>query len=205
MAYAVMRHLFERKLKVIGIALWPTGVPLGDEIFKALAEEYNAKEGEDYVYLGYQAGTTNVILRMGENIHEVFKEDVRGVPLSERPMMANIHTYDDIALLVDFGAGDSPEWWVTYAYARYQQKIAVGAVGVSISQYYPFLQTGQLVGLMPGLLGAAEYETLVNYPGKGTLGMSVQSIVHLLLIALVILGNATYFMIRRRERREELR
>lgn len=199
MAYAVMRHLFAKKMRVIGIALWNTGVPLGDEVLTTTAEEFGAKEGEDYVYLGYQAGTTNVILSLGEDIHELFEEDTRGVSLSARPMMNDIKSYADIDLLIDFGAGDSPEWWVTYAYARYQQRIAVGVVGVSISQYYPFLQTGQIVGLMPGLLGAAEYETLVDHPAKAALGMSVQSIVHLLLIGLVVLGNVTYFILRRRE------
>ena len=199
MGLAVLRHLFSKRIKVIGMALWPTGVPLGDEALTTIADEFGAQEGEDYVYLGYRAGTVNVILRMGEDIHAVFDTDTRGVPLSERPMMQSIHTYNDIDLLIDLGAGDSPEWWVTYGYTRYHQKVAAGVTGVIVSQLYPYIQTGQLVGLMPGLLGAAEYETLVEHPAKATLGMSVQSMVHLLLIALIIVGNVTYFLIRRRE------
>jgi len=70
---------------------------------------------------------------------------------------------------------------------------------VMVSELYPYLQTKQLVGLMPGLLGAAEYEKLINTPEKGTEGMSVQSFVHLLIVVLVIFGNMAFFIRRRKE------
>ncbi|MBT3602417.1 MAG: hypothetical protein HN521_05050, partial [Candidatus Latescibacteria bacterium] len=44
------------------------------------------------------------------------------------------------------------------------------------------------------LAGAAEYETLVNKPGKATGGMGAQSTVHLIIILFIILGNAMYFL-----------
>ena len=62
---------------------------------------------------------------------------------------------------------------------------------------YPYLQTDQLIGLMPGLLGAAEYETLIDTPAKATKRMSVQSFVHLLVFGLVILGNVAFFIQKR--------
>ena len=67
-----------------------------------------------------------------------------------------------------------------------------------VSQMYPYLQTKQLIGLMPGLLGAAEYEKLIEKPAKGTEGMSIQSFAHLLVVGLVILGNIAFFIQRRR-------
>ena len=67
-----------------------------------------------------------------------------------------------------------------------------------VSELYPFIQSGQLVGLMPGLLGAAEYETLIDTPEKATAGMSVQSFVHLLIFVLVVVGNVAFFIQRRR-------
>lgn len=200
MALAVLRHCFSRNLKVIGMALWNVGAPLGEEVFAQAAAEYGRVYGEDYVFLGFRPGSTNVILRMGEGISGVFNTDSRNTPIQQIPMMKNIKTYDDIALLVDFGAGDpGPETWVIYAHERYGQKIAAGVTGVIISQLYPFIQTGQLIGLIGGLRGAAEYETQVDKPAKATQWMSIQSIVHLVIIILVILGNAAYFISRRRE------
>lgn len=199
MALAVLRHCFRKNLRVIGMALWPTGVPLCEEALAETAEEFGKVEGIDYTFLGYRPGATNVILRMGEGISGIYNTDARNVPLDQIPMMQNIRNYDDISLVVTFGAGDSPEWWVIYAYGRYHQLIAAGVTGVIVSQLYPFIQTGQLVGLMPGLLGAAEYEKLIAKPAKGAAGMSVQSIVHLLIILLVILGNVAFFLGRRRQ------
>jgi hypothetical protein len=65
------------------------------------------------------------------------------------------------------------------------------------SDAYPFLSTGQLVGLLGGLSGAAEYEKLIDTPGDATIGMDAQSIVHILIIVLIVLGNIAYFATRR--------
>lgn len=199
MAIAVLRHCFSRGLKVIGMALWNVGAPLGEKVFNQVATEYGQVYGEDYVFLGFRPGSTNVILRMGEGISGVFNTDSKGRLVEQLPMMEDVKTYDDIALVIDFAAGDSAEWWVIYAYEKYGQKIAAGVTGVIISQLYPFLQTGQLIGLIGGLRGAAEYETQVDKPAKATQWMSIQSIVHLVIIILVILGNVAYFVSRRRE------
>jgi hypothetical protein len=128
----------------------------------------------------------------------VFNTDSRNTPIQQIPMMEDIKTYDDISLVIDFAAGASTEAWVIYAYEKYGQKIAAGVTGVIISQLYPFIQTGQLIGLIGGLRGAAEYETQVNKSGNATTWMSIQSIVHLVIIILVILGNVAYFISRRR-------
>jgi hypothetical protein len=199
MAIAVLKHCFSRNLKVIGMALWNVGAPLGEAVFDQVAKEYERVYGEDYVFLGFRPGSTSVILRMGEGISGVFDKDSKNSPIQEIPMMKNIKTYDDIVLIIDFGAGDpGPETWVIYT-QKYSPKIAAGVTGVIISQLYPFLQTGQLIGLIGGLRGAAEYETQVDKPAEATQWMSIQSIVHLIIIILVILGNVAYFVIRRRE------
>jgi hypothetical protein len=67
-----------------------------------------------------------------------------------------------------------------------------------VSGLYPYLKTGQLTGLIGGLRGAAEYEKLVEKPGKGILGMKAQSIAHIAIILLVLIGNASYLISRRR-------
>ena len=99
--------------------------------------------------------------------------------------------------MLDLASGSSTEWWITYTNTRYNQQIAAGVTGVIVSQMYPYLQTKQLIGLMPGLLGAAEYEKLIERPAKGTEGMSIQSFAHLLVVGLVILGNIAFFIQRR--------
>jgi len=191
---AILRHCFSKKLKVIGIALNSEGTTIADNTIRTIAQEFGYKEYEDYVYLGYKFPPFAVILGIGEDISTPFPKDYSRKNLSDIPMMKNIHNYDDIDLVVDFGSMNTPELWVTYAGAKYKEKVAVGCTGVMVSGLYPYLNTGQLVGLIGGLKGAAEYEKLIDKKEKATVGMRVQSVAHIVIILMVIFGNAVYLL-----------
>ena len=199
MAKAVMQHCFNKGIKVIGMTLYPNTPTLADKLMKKIADENNAVYGEDYVFLGYRPGMLQVILGMGTNIANVFETDYTDTALSDIPMMAEVENYDQISLLLDLAAGSSTDAWIIYANTRYDLKIAAGVTAVIIAQMYPYLQTGQLVGLMPGYLGAAEYEKLLKDLGDGTVGLNTASFAHLLIIGLVILGNIAFFIQQRKE------
>ena len=64
-----------------------------------------------------------------------------------------------------------------------------GCTAVSTPDYYPYLQAGQLRGLLGGMAGAAEYEKLRNEKGAATRGMGAQSLAHLFVAACIVLGN----------------
>ena len=199
MAEAVMKHCFDTGIKIIGMTLDLQAVPLADKVMRKVAEEKGAVYGEDYVLLGYRPGGSFVILGMGAEIASVFDSDYSGNPISEIPIMQNITNYDQISLLLDLAAGASVEVWITYANTKYDLKIAAGVTGVIVSQMYPYLQTGQLIGLMSGFRGAGEYEKLIKVAGDGTKGINTASFVHLLIVGLVVIGNIAFFVQRRRE------
>ena len=198
MAVAVLRHCFKNRVRVIGMTLFNYGARLGDRVMGDIAAEMGAIDGEDYVFLGFRPGGTQVMLGMGTAIDSVFETDYQKKALSEIPMMRDVKNYDQLALVLDLASAATPDSWITFVRTRYAQEIAAGVTGVMVSELYPYLQSGQLVGLMPGLLGAAEYETLIDAPANATAGMSVQSFVHLLVVALVIIGNVAFFIQRRR-------
>jgi len=201
MSLAVLRHCYSRKLKVIGMTVNPSAATLADEAMRDVAGEYGYMEREDYTYLGHKYGSRQVMLGIGDDIADPFPSDYSGTPISEIPMMKVIKNYDDIDLVMDFGSANTPEYWIDYAGSRYHQTIAVGCTGVMVSGLYPYLKAGQMVGLIGGLKGAAEYEKLIKKPQKATQGMKVQSIAHITIILLVILGNAVYFLSKRRDKR----
>ncbi len=193
MAQAILRHCFERKLKVIGLALLAEGTAIGEQILRQTADEYGAVYGRDYVFLGFRPQYQAAILGMGEDIRRVFPEDYENTPLSRIPLMRKIKNYDDLALLISVADGDMPVWWVDYAVSRYHKKLACASTAVMATSFYPFLSAGQMVGLIGGLKGAAEYEMLIDKPGMGQRGMDAQSVCHLVIILLVIAGNVGYF------------
>lgn len=196
MNLAVLRHAYSRNIKVIGMTLWITGATLGKLAMDEAAEGI-AQEGEDYVYLGYVAGYTSVVMGMGEDISTVYPTDYAGTPLSEVPVMKGIKNYKDIDLLIDLAAGATPGLWIAYAGSKYGQTIAIGCTAVSAVDTYPFLDSGQIIGLIGGMKGAAEYENLIDARGTATAGMDSQSIAHVLIIVLIIVANISYFGMRR--------
>lgn len=199
MAKALLRQCFDRNVRIIAITLAADAATLASTLIQEIAEEKGAVDGEDYVFLGYRPGATQVILGMGTSIASVFETDYNGTATPEIPIMENITNYDQIALLIDLASGSTTEAWIIYANVQYNLQIAAGVTGVIISQMYPYLQTGQLVGLISGIMGAAEYERLIDVPAKGMLWINIESFVHLLIVILVIIGNIIFFNQRQRE------
>ena len=197
MAIAILRHAFENNVNVIVLTLHPAGYGLAERAVMQVAEEYDKVYGEDYVFLGFQPGTSAVILGLGINIRNVFPEDAYGTPLRELPLMEGIRNYDDIPLLVTLAGWSAAEAWVYYAYQPYGQRVGAGVTAVMATDYYPYLNAGQLVGLLGGMRGAAEYEELIGQRDQGGRGMDSQSVIHLLIIVLIAGGNAAYFVSRR--------
>jgi hypothetical protein len=199
MAKVLLKQCFDKDIRVVAITLIADGTTLASTLIQEIAEEKGAVEGEDYVFLGFRPGRTQVILGMGTEIASVFENDYNGKAITEIPMMENITNYDDIAVLIDLASSSTTEEWIIFANVQYNLQIAAGVTGVIISQMYPYLQTGQLVGLISGIMGAAEYERLIDAPAKGMLWINIESFVHLLIVILVVVGNIIFFQQRQRE------
>jgi hypothetical protein len=202
MSLAILRHAYAKKHKVIGMTMWISGVTLGDKIMRE-ASEGLAERDKDYSYLGYMVGGGLAIMRMGEDISKVFNTDYDKKPISEIPVMKGIKNYKDIALLIDIAAGATPESWIVYAGTPYKVPVAIGVTAVSAVGYYPFLSSNQIIGLIGGMKGAAEYEKLIDHRGSATGGMDSQSIAHTLIILLIIVANISYFAMRRKTKNAE--
>ncbi len=199
MNLAIAQHCFSRDLKIVGMALWPMGSSLGQNAMETVAEKCGKIYGQDYVNLGYKAGGIVVILAMGTDIRKRFPEDFRGTPVAELPLMDGVRDFNDFKLVVDFSAGDpGVAAWVMIAEARYGKKVGAGCTAVSAPAFYPYLNSGQLVGLLGGMKGAAEYEKLLESQGPATAGMDAQSIAHAVIICFILFGNLVMVITRKK-------
>jgi len=200
MMTAVLRHAFKKKLKVIMMGHWPTGIPLSTIILEEVAQEFKAEYGVDYINIGYRPGAGLVMIQMGREIRSVFDIDIQGNPLDSLPMMRQIHNYSDIGLIACFEAGAMGDIWVIYAWGRFGVNIIMGTTAVVTPDAYPYLAARQIEGLIGGMAGAAAYEKLVEHPDKAMIRMSSQAWAHILIIVFIIIGNIGYFMMRRAEK-----
>ncbi|MBD3349100.1 MAG: hypothetical protein GF400_07900 [Candidatus Eisenbacteria bacterium] len=201
MTLALLRHAFENDVNVVVITLHPAGYGLAERALLQAAEEYDRVYGEDYVFLGFQPGISAVILSMGVNIRNAFPEDAYGTALTRLPVMDGVRNYDDIPLVITLAGSAYAESWIYYAHEPYGQMVAAGVTAVMATDYYPYLGADQLEGLLGGMRGAAEYEALIEQPDQGTRGMDSQSIIHMLIILLIVIGNVAYFATRKSEKK----
>lgn len=205
MLLSVLRQCFAKRHKVVLLGQWALGLPFGEIGLNTVASEFNQRVagpadsiiyGRDYVNLGYRPGYRALMVGLGREIRDFFAADYRGTPLDSLPLMRSIHNYNNIDLLVGLEAGQAGDEWIQYAGARYGLKIVIGSTGVIAPDMFHYLQAKQIKGLVGGLQGAAEYETLVKKPGTGVAGMVAQSTAHILLLVFIVLGNVAYFVMK---------
>jgi hypothetical protein len=208
MTYAIAEHAFRKNMKVIFTALSQNGPGMVDQAIRDLTDSmkldrtYNGvfykgreiKNGEDYAFLGYKPYPALVIYGMGQNYRIPFPSDYYGTPLDSIPIMKKVKNYDQVKCVVGIIAGNVADMWIVYGQGRYNFKLALGMTGVMGADYYPYLNTGQIFGIMGGLLGAAQYEDLADNQGPAKDGMRVQVFAHILIMIFIVLANIGFFM-----------
>lgn len=215
MTIALLRHAFAQRKKVGVLCISLLGLGLAQDALTTVSNEFNSRAstnadsiiyGRDYVFWGWQQPPLVPILGMGENISKVFPVDYYGNKTETLPMMKKIKNYNDVAILVSIAGSAVPFWYITYAQTSFGVRIGAGSTAVQAADFYPYLNSGQVTGMMSGMKGAAEYEQLVeercNVFGrrKATDAMSSQTAAHIWIMITIIIGNIGYFVIRRRKK-----
>ncbi|MFO0729825.1 MAG: hypothetical protein U0231_18260 [Nitrospiraceae bacterium] len=199
-AVAILRHAFKKNLRVVAMTLWVSGTGLADQILTHAAKEAGKENGKDYVFLGWSPGGSAVILNMGQDLYNAFPADYGGKPTKGLPVLAGVQNLRDVTYAVSLGAGNpGVEAWYVFGKDKYKFELGGGCTGVIAPGLYPLLRSGQINGLIGGLRGAAEYETLIGQKGRAVAGMDAQSATHMAIIVLVVICNVFYFSLRRQK------
>ncbi|WP_455378789.1 hypothetical protein [Petrachloros mirabilis] len=202
-AIALLRHAFRKNLRVIGMTLWVSGTGMADQLLSQVAKEAGKEYGKDYVFLGWSPGGTAVIINMGQDLYNTFPSDYSGKPTKGLPVLDGVQTLKDVNYAVSLAAGNpGVEAWYVFGKDKYKFELGGGCTGVIAPGLYPLLRSGQINGLIGGLRGAAEYESLIGQKGRAVAGMDAQSATHVAIIILVIICNAFYFSLRRQVKQQ---
>lgn len=212
MATAFTYHCARKGAKLYFMTLWPVGTQMIEEsIAKVLESDFpDMKYGRDYVNLGYKSGYEGVIKVIVTDLKKLYTTDHRGTGINSIAMMDDVQSVQDMSLVVSISAGYAgAKEWVQYAKTAYPDKIKMvaGCTGVQAPPLLPYIPN-QLPGLVAAIKGAAEYEKLmIDQYGlqdnkkyqEGLRRMGSQLFAHVLILLLIIIGNAVYFIGRRRE------
>ena len=219
MSVAVLQHLFSKGVKVYTVPLWPEGLMMAKYALQEVvdSELFNITEHIDFVSLPYKAGGEIIIRGIATDLRSIFTQDVNNILLEQIPMMEGVNKISDFDFVFDLSAGvPGNAEWVQFACDEYNVPLSSGCTSIMVTDAIPYVESGQIRGILAGMPGAAEYEQMVfNYlnnletnehmnpdvevlPGKATSRMSAQSIAHVLMVIFIILGNISYYLLRKR-------
>lgn len=220
MAQAILYRLFERKARVFMMAFWDQGPGLADNTLKGKDQDEGIikkfernnpgrkiEYGKDYINLGYKVGASNVIIAMNKSVKDIFSKDNTGKPIEEFPIMKGIEKLKDFKRIFALTGGNNGllDIWLPFARQQYQIPVCGGCTSVSAPQFYQYMQSRQLDGLLDGFKTAAELLKAIEYtdPATGKKAdllskeihrlADVQSVVHIIIIIFIIIANVTYF------------
>ena len=219
MAIAVLQHLFSKGIKVYTVPLWPEGLMMAkfalDEVIAS--NLFDIKEHIDYVSFPYKAGGEIIIRGIATDIRSIFTQDVNNILLDDISMMDGVSKVSDFDFIFDLSAGvPGNAEWVLFACDEHNVPLSSGCTSIMVTDAIPYVESGQIRGILAGMPGAAEYEQMVfKYlndlreseilnegapiiPGKATSRMSAQSVAHMLMVIFILLGNISYYLIQRR-------
>jgi hypothetical protein len=222
MAVAVLKHLFSKGIKVYIVSLWPEGPIMAklamDEIIAS--NLFDIEDGIDYVMFDYKVGGSIVIKNIADDFRGIYKQDYNRISIETLPIMQGVYNVQDFDFVFDFSAGaPGNAEWVQYACDPKNVPLSSGCTSIMVTDAIPYVESGQLRGILAGMPGAAEYEKMVyeylnnelvsnnKYinqnanidKGKAFARMSAQSVAHLLMVIFIILGNLSYYYERRRK------
>jgi hypothetical protein len=153
-------------------------------VLDEVAEAHGYSYGEEYLSLGY----------------------VVAVEAGPRSFFEGLVTHgwsdfvgqgEEIALMVEFaGAPEYLRLWLEQVQGPYGVPMAAGVSATAdpfARPYYHNEGRRQLIGLITGLVGAAEYERLSGQAGPALTAMDSQSVAHIAIVLLILVGNVAYF------------
>jgi hypothetical protein len=194
LARAAVRHAFDRNLRIISLSNIGAGGPsITERVLREEGKAYGKVYGTDYVNLGYKANYLAVLTGMGTSIRSIYPTDHSGTSLDSLPIMRNVDRYDDVQFVFAISDNATIDYWVSIVGARFGMPMGAGVTAVMAPKLFAYIDAGQLVGLLGGMKGGAEYEMLIDHQEWATRGMGAQSLIHLIIIAFIVLGNIGYF------------
>lgn len=213
---AVVSHCMLKGIPFIVFALDadPVAPQMAEVINERQAKFYGRTYGKDWVNLGLTRGAPLTMAAIGRSVKGVFQRDFRGHSTSDAeklPLMQRVRSVRDFSCLwvVDYQPNLD---WVVFLDPRRETPIVFGCAGIVTTGYYPYISSGQLRGMLAGVRGGAEYESLLtekygkSYVTDGLRGNKLLvplAFGHLIIILFIVAGNVGMAATRKLKRRAQ--
>ena len=203
LAEPVLWHLMDRNVRLMAVSLLPTGPAVAGNLLDRIAGEHDGYQyGQNYVNLGYIPGQAAAPNELASDLRTIVPQDYRQqTSLGELPATQDVNGIQDVSLIIEFAAQQRTlQWWIEQVGSQYQVEIMAAVSAAVEPTATPYHNSGQLVGLMSGLPSAAQYEMKTNkWPSLAIASVDAQSVAHLAIVALIVLGSLASLVSARRK------
>jgi len=190
---AIMYHTVAKGLRVLFYASRTDAIPYIDDVMvKVLGKTSDHPDyGKLYVNLGYipqaEVGLTGLASDVFFTNKDAYGNDLRSMEFFEDLPKKDA---SDWKLAIYFGAS-SLDWVVRQVTDPYGCPTGGGVAAVLVTRIYPYYPHS-VIGFLSGLKGSAEYELMIQKPAEAAAGMDAQSLGHLAIVIMIVLGNIGY-------------
>jgi hypothetical protein len=203
LAEPVLWHLMDRNVRLMTVSLLPTGPAVAGNLLDRVAGEHGGYQyGKNYVNLGYIPGQAAAPNELASDLRALVPQDYRqGKSLGEFPATQDVNGIQDVSLMIEFAAQQRTlQWWIEQVGSQYQVEIMAAVSAALEPTATPYHNSGQLVGLISGLPNAAQYEIKTSkWPSLAIASVDSQSVAHLAIVALIVLGSLASLVSARRK------
>jgi len=207
MFMAFLTHCAERGYRIlIGSPGWPEGSDLVEQITLDILEGYDYLYGRDYLVFGGHPDACAWMTLAAEDFSRACSGvDSDGRPLGSLPLARAVPRlaggYVQAILVLDTATPGADEWF-TYVAGPGGIPVVVGASAIIEPEIgIPVRSPTPVQARVTGLRECAEYERLVGHLGDATKSQDVLSLLALMIVVLVALGNVGEL----RQRRKAMR
>ena len=194
---AAFHQMFEKDLNIVIMATALEGSMMYPLIMEGVQPEsnYGAVYGEDYVFLGYIAGDQTAMAGILGDLKALVSNDYEGTSIDTLSIMDNVGGADDFDLVAYLTtAGGTAEGWVYQAYSQYSADVVGGCLSMMTTSIKPYYDSGQILGIMDGIKGAADLEFLTGHAGDAIVSSDILSFTQTLVLIFIVIGNVSFWM-----------
>ena len=160
--------------------------------------------GRDYCLTGYRPSTAipQFLKGLVDDVPGTIHADYRGNPIRGLPCMRDVKTVRDFAAIELITPSSLLDTFLQFVSSKNGgPPLIYFPTSVMAPEGYPYLDSHQIAGMVTGIKGAGDYEQLENVDGFGRKIATALSLVYLLILLLILIGNVSYYVERGVKRR----
>lgn len=197
---AVLTHLMRKQVRFTIISIEAQSRDISYRLAERVTADKGYQYGEQWAHFGFVPNLIVAIKGMVNDLPSTIKQDVRGTPVNQLPVVRGVKSLSDYKMIIDVTPSGTVPIWISYSPKNVN--ILYCPTSVMAAEAYTYLDSGQIKGMITGAKGSMEYEQLLGIVGLGTRFMNAIQFSHVLIIVFILLGNFAMLMNRLQMSRE---